>query len=556
MNINKVEKIIRMHLEGYSSRHIANEVNLSHTSVDEVISAWRKHKYEIYRDAIPLEQEMIELAKYRRDRNIDTETLSDVLLLSTILKNLGLDVENVLNVAQYSKNMSAEERNTFLESARIAFDDLKKENLSYRDLSQLISKKEGEEKELQKRIEDLKKQESEINAKIEKLNEDKKIAENKLKGINEEVKEKEKILKEKEESIAIGEKYEQVRKNMGMNDNEFFKLIKNAADAGFDLNTILKLDALETYVRRNNITTEKLERIVKGMEDLETHGIKITEVPELNERLAQMGYLLKDITKKFVDFIIDQERFKSSEEKEIERLKTERKKLEEEKARLELNIQGKRRELDSLEKKVEKVNEFSRFLEEYKISELEFVNALDLFRMLGYSMEDIKNLKEFHEALKDSGYTIDKLVKDVEESLECINYRRELDKFGLDIETLKNTRIFLQLYHMDWTELVSELKEMIRSRRRLKDLKDEIDSAERKLNDALEKIEDVKDYKNLMVEKNRISRELEEKRMELGQIKKELEEKYNEIKKITGGVGEYSELVKMNIKLRQENDAL
>ncbi|PMP83047.1 MAG: hypothetical protein C0175_02545, partial [Caldisericum exile] len=274
MNINRVEKIIRMHLEGYSHRKIADIVGLSHTSVDDVISGWRNGKYEIYREAIPMEEEMIELAKYRRDKNIDTETLSNVLLLSTILKNLGLDVENVLNVAQYSKNMPADERNTFLESARIAFDDLKKENMTYRDLSQLISKKEVEEKELQERIEDLKKQEIEINERIRKLHEDEKIAEEKLKKLDEEIKEKEKILREKAESIAIGEKYERARKDLGMKDNEFLKLIKNAADAGFDLNTILKLDALETYVRRNNITTEKLERIVKGMEDLETHGIK------------------------------------------------------------------------------------------------------------------------------------------------------------------------------------------------------------------------------------------------------------------------------------------
>ena len=556
MNINRVEKIIRMHLEGYSNRKIGEEVDLSHTSVAEIISAWKEQKYEIYREAIPMEQEMIELAKYRRDKNIDTETLSNVLLLSTILKNLGLDVENVLNVAQYSKNMPAEERNTFLESARIAFDDLKKENMTYRDLSQLISKKEGEEKELQKRIEDLKKQESEINARIEKLNEDKKIAEYKINGINEEVKGKEKILREKAESIAIGEKYEQARKNMEMNDNEFFKLMRNAADARFDLRTIMKLDALETYVKRNNITTEKLERIVKGMEDLETHGIKITEVPELNERLAQMGYSLKDISKKFVDFIIDQDRVKRSEKEEIEHLIKKRKNLEGEKDRLESNIKSKREELDSIEKKLERINEFDGFLQEHKITESDFVNALDLFRRLGYSMEKINELKEFQEALEDSGYTIDVLVKDVKESLECIQYRRDLDKFGLDIETLKNTKLVIELYHMDWAELVSELTEMIRSRRRLKDLKDEIDSAERKLNDALEKIENVNDYKNLMIEKNRISGELENKRKELSELEKTLEGMYHELEKVTGGIKEYTDLVEENKRLRQESNAL
>jgi rubrerythrin len=96
------------------------------------------------------------------------------------MKDLGLDVGDVLKLAEYLKNLAADERNSFLESAKIAFDDLKKENLSYRDLSQLIRDKEGEEKELQKRIEDLKKQESEINGRIEELNKDEKIAEEKL----------------------------------------------------------------------------------------------------------------------------------------------------------------------------------------------------------------------------------------------------------------------------------------------------------------------------------------------------------------------------------------
>jgi hypothetical protein len=66
----------------------------------------------------------------------------------------------------------------------------------------------------------------------------------------------------------------------------------------------------------------------------------------------------------------------------------------------------------------------------------------------------------------------------------------------------------------------------------------------------------VKNYQNLLIEKTKISKELRDKRMELGQIERDLEEKHDEIKKITGGVGEYSELVKMNIKLRQVNDDL
>ena len=150
MNINKLEKIIRLHLDGYSNRKIADEVGLSHQAIADAISGWREQKYEIYRDAIPLEEEIIELAKYRRDKKIGMEELKNALLLSNLIKDLGLDVENVFNVAQYLKNLPAVERNSFLESAKIAFEDLKKENLTYKELSQLIFEKEESLKGLKK----------------------------------------------------------------------------------------------------------------------------------------------------------------------------------------------------------------------------------------------------------------------------------------------------------------------------------------------------------------------------------------------------------------------
>jgi len=76
MNPNKVEKIIRLYLEGLSSREIASRVGLSsHQSVLNVISAWKTGKYEIYKEAIPLIDQVIELAKFQRDKNINIEEL-------------------------------------------------------------------------------------------------------------------------------------------------------------------------------------------------------------------------------------------------------------------------------------------------------------------------------------------------------------------------------------------------------------------------------------------------------------------------------------------------
>ena len=119
MNINKLEKIIRLHLEGFSNRKIADEVGLSHQAIADAISEWREQKYEIYRDAIPLEEEIIELAKYRRDKKIGMEELTNVLLLSHLIKDLGLDVENVFNVAQYLKNLPRMKGTVFLKVQKL-----------------------------------------------------------------------------------------------------------------------------------------------------------------------------------------------------------------------------------------------------------------------------------------------------------------------------------------------------------------------------------------------------------------------------------------------------
>jgi methyl-accepting chemotaxis protein len=247
MNINKLEKIIRMHLDGYSNRKIAEEVELSHQTIADVISGWRQQKYEIYRDAIPLEQEMIELAKFRRDKKIGMEELKNALLLSNQIKDLGLDVENVFNVAQYLKNLPVDGRNIFLESAKIAFEDLRKKNLTYKELSQLILEKEESLKELEKRIENLNGQAKEIEERIKKLSEDENKAKINLENKNKEIEEKNKTIKEMEKSIEIGKKYENVRSKFELNDDEFFKFIENVAGMNYDLSMILKLGELEAY---------------------------------------------------------------------------------------------------------------------------------------------------------------------------------------------------------------------------------------------------------------------------------------------------------------------
>jgi chromosome segregation ATPase len=556
MNINKLEKIIRLHLDGFSNRKIAEEVGLSHQAIADAISGWREQKYEIYRDAIPLEEEIIELAKYRRDKKIRMEELTNVLLLSHLIKDLGLNVENVFNVAQYLKNLPADERNSFLESAKIAFEDLKKKNLTYKDLSQLIFEKKESIKELDKRIADLNAQAKRIEEHIKKLSEDEKNAGLKLEEINKEIEEKNKKMEEMEKSIAIGKKYENVRTKIGLNDDEFFKFIENAEGTKYDLKMILKLDELEAYAKRYKLNVGQLEGIIESIRDLEAHGIKITYVPALREKLREAGYSINNLESMFFEFIINDEKIRSSKKKEIELLEQKGERLKKENERLEDEIENKKEELGSLSKNLETANEFKRFLEEQKITESDFASSVSLFKSLGYSTEKLSEMKLLNDTLKEKGYTFNALIEDIKKSLECIQYKRDLDSFGLDVETLNKTRQMLILFKVSWSDLVSELLEIIKSKKRLNDINNEIKSAEEELKAILEKIGNVRDYQQILNERANLLKELDIKKNELRNLKKDLSEKYEELVKVTNGIKEYSNLADENKRLRKEKGDL
>ena len=112
-------------------------------------------------------------------------------------------------------------------------------------------------------------QAKEIEERIKKLSEEENKARLKVEKINEEIEEKNKTMKEMEKSIAIGEKYENVRTKIGLNDTEFFKLIENAAGTNYDLSMILKLSELEAYAKRYKLNVGQLEGIIESIKDLE-----------------------------------------------------------------------------------------------------------------------------------------------------------------------------------------------------------------------------------------------------------------------------------------------
>ncbi|MGC9124415.1 MAG: hypothetical protein ACP5IB_10180, partial [Thermoplasmata archaeon] len=251
MNIQKVEKIIRMHLGGYSSREIGEKVGLTHQSVLDVINDWRKGKYDKYRDAIPLEDEVIELARFQRDKHINIEDLYNALTLAALIKDLNLDYEYTMQVVQYMKDIQAEERNTFLEGVASVFEDLKKEGLSYKELRTHVSDLDEKVKENERNIEKLKKEQNEYEEKI-------KTKKDELKRETESLEIARKEHSEKSGDIEIAKKYDEVRKKIGISDEKFFGFLKTVEDNNYDISRIMKIDDLSAFAAKNRLSKENL----------------------------------------------------------------------------------------------------------------------------------------------------------------------------------------------------------------------------------------------------------------------------------------------------------
>ncbi len=533
MNINKVEKIIRLYLEGLSSREIADRVGLSsHQSVLNVISAWKTGKYEIYQEAVPSENEVIELAKFRRDKNIDIEELSNALTLATLIKDLNLDYGDTILAVQHMKNIKVEERKQFLEGVTAVLQDLQNKGISYKDLPTRVVELQNQVSEMEGKIEKLKKEQSEYEEKIKSKKDEASEAEKALENIRREQ-------KERTEEIELAKKYEEIRKSLGISDEKYLAFINTAKDMNYDISRIMKIDDLSAFAARNRLSKENLMAIVQGLNEIKDHGINLINIPKLKEKLNAENYVLDNAEARFIEYISREYELNIGQNKKIDELKKEEKSIQDEIAKLKSEISEKENKVKELGEKIKFAENCTNFLNVHNIKEEDLVKFFSTFRDLGFDIKKIKDISNFHDKITGAGYSYDELLEAVKEGLNARDTIDRLSSLGFKYDDLLKLKQFLKFLGTDWEDFVLEILNFISQKKtfkerkgeleeQLNEIKQSIDFEEKIYSEAIKKHNDIKDYEQLLGKIEELKNEINEASEKLKELKNEISMKREE----------------------------
>ncbi|MGC9073991.1 MAG: hypothetical protein ACP5H0_07555, partial [Caldisericum sp.] len=533
MNINKVEKIIRLYLEGLSSREIANRVGLSsHQSVLNVISAWKAGNYEIYQEAVTLENEVIELAKFRRDKNIDIEELSNALTLAALIKDLNLDYGDTILAVQHMKNIKVEERKQFLEGVTAVLQDLQNKGISYKDLPTRVVELQNQVSEMEGKIEKLKKEQSEYEEKIKSKKDEVSEAEKALENIRREQ-------KERTEEIELAKKYEEIRKSLGISDEKYLAFINTAKDMNYDISRIMKIDDLSAFAAKNRLSKENLMEIVQGLNEIKEHGINLIHIPALKDKLKAENYELGNAEARFIEYISKENEINNVQKKKIEELKAKEKSLNDEIGKLEKEMNKKERMVKDLDEKIKIAENFTNFLNLHNIKEEDFLKFFSTFHDVGFEIEKIRNISNLYDKITKAGYSYDELLDAIKKCLNDHDTLEKLSKLGFTYDDILTLRQFFEFSGLDWSVFVGEMFNFISQMKTFNERKNELDkqlneiknkiSIEEELyNEAIKKHEEIEEYGQLLEKIEVLKKDVDDASKTLKDLKDEISRKREE----------------------------
>jgi len=97
--------MIRLYIEGKSYSEISKKVGAARSTVQSYVEKWKSGELDEYREVMPYEEEVLEIARYLRSNNISIQNLREPLLNHPVLMSMNIDLSDLIKTHEFLKSL-------------------------------------------------------------------------------------------------------------------------------------------------------------------------------------------------------------------------------------------------------------------------------------------------------------------------------------------------------------------------------------------------------------------------------------------------------------------
>lgn len=310
VSLKNRKKIIIDYLNDVPPEKIASEIRISVDDVKNVLDEWKNGYISVFTNELEISDELKELAKMMKSKDISLEDLLQGYIYSQIFKDL--DRDKTLKVIRELSGMNEDKRLEFVNTAEKMLKFSKYKNVNYVDIPDALESMVNRGKEINSEL-------KEKEMLLRKLKGDIEIAEQNIKRLDEEER---KLINEIEFSKNI-KNYMREFKLDEKRIREFFELL---SETGYSLEKWEEIYATIKALKTKNMDVENFMKLSNYLTELMNLGFTTSFLKGLEEELEKQSMNVGQ----FIDEIEDYIRNKIAYQKEIEELRKEHKALEKE----------------------------------------------------------------------------------------------------------------------------------------------------------------------------------------------------------------------------------
>ncbi|MGC8663592.1 MAG: hypothetical protein ACP5SF_03735 [Thermoplasmata archaeon] len=302
------KKIILDYLDDIPIEKTASELKISLDEIKNVLEEWKNGYISIYTGEIEISEELRELARIMKSKELTIEEILKGYFLSQIFKNQ--DEDKIIKIAREIESLDDVKRKEFLETAEKMLKLSKYKNINYVDIPDALEEMVNKGKELNKEI---KEKESILRSLEQNLN---------TLNINiSNLKEQESKLKKE---IEFAEKIKNYLTKFKIEEKKIEEFLKFLSETDYSVEKWEEIYKAMDLLKQKNMDVENFTKLSSYLTSLLNMGFTTSFIKVLQSELEEESLDINEFMKEIEDYIKN----KITYRKEIDELKKEKKNLE------------------------------------------------------------------------------------------------------------------------------------------------------------------------------------------------------------------------------------
>ncbi|MDP8011444.1 MAG: hypothetical protein RAK23_01310 [Thermoplasmata archaeon] len=308
LTLKAKKKIIVDYLNDVPLEKIAMDLKISLDDIKNVLDEWKNGYISIFMGDSEISEELRELARLMKSKELTVEDLITGYILSQVFKNSNRD--KIIKISKEIESMDENKRKEFLETSEKMLKFSKYKNINYVDIPDALESMVNKGKELNK---DIKEKENLI-----------KNMEQEIKNLEEKIQEYKQKERELNDKIQFAENLRDYLKKFNIDEKKLNDFLKFISETNYAINRWEEIYKTTELLKQKNLEVENFLKLSNYLISLLDFGLDTGLLKNLKQELENESIDFKEFIEEVNDYVKD----KISYKKEIEELKKEHKSLE------------------------------------------------------------------------------------------------------------------------------------------------------------------------------------------------------------------------------------